>query len=99
MLVRIFSGRHGVASEAKKASQQITSELSAVPGVSSVAESTIPLLEGSDASANVTVHGFEAGPDAVGHTLRRLDPPEPAPLGRSQGGGGTGRERGARLGS
>ena len=27
MLVRIFSGRHGVASEAKKASQQITSEL------------------------------------------------------------------------
>ena len=43
---------------------EITSELSAVPGVTAVSESTIPLLEGSNATANVSVRGFEAGPDA-----------------------------------
>jgi len=44
--------------------EQITEQLSAVRGVSSVAESTMPLLDGSNASANVSVRGFEAGPDA-----------------------------------
>jgi predicted permease len=44
--------------------EQIVEGLSAVPGVTSVSESTVPLLEGSNASANVTVQGFEATPDA-----------------------------------
>jgi predicted permease len=44
--------------------EQIADQLSAIPGVSSVAESSISLLAGSNASANVTVRGFEAGPDA-----------------------------------
>jgi predicted permease len=44
--------------------EQIVEGLSAVSGVTSVTESTIPLLEGSDASANVSVQGFEPPPDA-----------------------------------
>jgi predicted permease len=44
--------------------EQIADELGAVPGVTSVAESYIPLLSGSNASANVTVQAFDAGPDA-----------------------------------
>ncbi|MEO5741852.1 MAG: ABC transporter permease, partial [Vicinamibacterales bacterium] len=44
--------------------EQVADELSAIPGVRSVTESMIALLDGSDASANVTVRGFEAGPDA-----------------------------------
>ncbi|RPI57064.1 MAG: ABC transporter permease [Acidobacteria bacterium] len=43
--------------------EQLDDQLSAVPGVRSVTQSTIPLLEGSDASANLTVQGFAAGPD------------------------------------
>jgi predicted permease len=44
--------------------EQVADELAAVPGVTSVAESSLALLDGSDASANVTVRGFEAPPDA-----------------------------------
>jgi predicted permease len=43
---------------------QIEQELSAVPGVSSVTLSTVPLLDSSNSSANVTVQGFDAPPDA-----------------------------------
>ncbi len=43
---------------------EIDDRLSAIAGVRSVTQSTIPLLEGSDASANLTVQGFDAGPDA-----------------------------------
>jgi predicted permease len=44
--------------------EQIEEQLGAFPGVRSVSQSTIPLLGGSDASANVTVQGFNAAPDA-----------------------------------
>jgi predicted permease len=44
--------------------EQVVEGLGAVPGVTAVAESTIPLLEGSNASSNVTVQGFVAAPDA-----------------------------------
>lgn len=44
--------------------EQIEDELAAVPGVGSVTDSTIPLLDGNNASANVTVQGFDADPDA-----------------------------------
>ena len=43
--------------------ERMDEQLAALPGVSSVTQSTIPLLEGSDASANLTVQGFDAGPD------------------------------------
>ncbi len=44
--------------------EQIAEQVGAFPGVRSVSQSTIPLLGGSDASANVTVQGFNAAPDA-----------------------------------
>ncbi len=44
--------------------EQMDEQLAAIPGVNSVTQSTIPLLAGSDATANVTVQGFDAGPDA-----------------------------------
>jgi predicted permease len=44
--------------------ERIAEGLSAVPSVTAIAESSIPLLEGSNASANVTVQGFVAPPDA-----------------------------------
>ncbi len=44
--------------------EQIEEQLGAFPGVRSVTQSTIPLLGGSDASANLTVQGFNAAPDA-----------------------------------
>ena len=43
---------------------QMLDELSAFPGVVSVTESTIPFLDGSDSSANVSVRGYDAAPDA-----------------------------------
>ena len=43
--------------------ERMDEQLAALPGVGSVTQSTIPLLEGSDASANLTVQGFDAGPD------------------------------------
>ena len=62
---RVSPALNGYSDERSRALfQRIADELSAVPGVTSVAESTIPLLEGSDASANVSVRGFEPGPDA-----------------------------------
>ncbi len=44
--------------------ERMDEQLAALPGVNSVTQSTIPLLEGSDANANLTVQGFDAGPDA-----------------------------------
>jgi predicted permease len=44
--------------------QQIEEQVAAIPGVRSVSQSVIPLLEGSDSSANVSVQGFDAPPDA-----------------------------------
>ncbi len=43
--------------------ERMDEQLAALPGVNSVTQSTIPLLEGSDATANLTVQGFDAGPD------------------------------------
>jgi putative ABC transport system permease protein len=42
---------------------RIEEELAAIPGVLSVSSSMVPLLAGSDWSNNVSVEGFEAGPD------------------------------------
>ena len=43
--------------------ERIEDELSAVPGVSSVAASTVALMAGSSWGNDVRVQGFEAGPD------------------------------------
>jgi predicted permease len=44
--------------------EQLDERVRAIPGVRSVTQSLIPLLEGSDSSANVSVQGFDAPPDA-----------------------------------
>ena len=44
--------------------QQIEEQIGAIPGVRSVSQSSLRLLEGSDSSANVSVQGFDAPPDA-----------------------------------
>ena len=43
---------------------QVEEQLRGLPGVVSVTESTVPLLSNSNWSNNITVEGFEAGPDA-----------------------------------
>ncbi len=43
---------------------RLEEELAAVPGVASVASSMVLLLSGNDWSNNVSVEGFEAGPDS-----------------------------------
>jgi predicted permease len=48
---------------------QLSDELAAVPGVRSVAESRVPLLSGSNWGTNVSVQGFEAGPDTDTHSM------------------------------
>ena len=61
---RISPALNGYSSERSRALfEQLAEQLSAIPGVSSVTESTIPMLAGSNASMNVTVQGFDAGPD------------------------------------
>jgi predicted permease len=44
--------------------EQLESELRALPGVVSVTASTVPVLADSNWTNNVTVEGFEAGPDS-----------------------------------
>ena len=73
---RISPALNGYSHERSRALfEQIGDELTSLPGVTSIAESTIPLLDGSDASANVSVRGFDAGPDAdVDASLSMIGP-------------------------
>ena len=48
---------------------RIADELRAAPGVRSVAESRVPLLAGNNWGTNVTVQGFDAGPDTDTHSM------------------------------
>jgi putative ABC transport system permease protein len=43
--------------------ERMESELAALPGVTAVTASTVPLLSGSNWGNNVAVEGFQAGPD------------------------------------
>lgn len=43
--------------------ERVEDELAAVPGVSGVTASTVPIIAGSNWGNNVSVQGFEAGPD------------------------------------
>ena len=74
---RVSPALNGYSNERSRALfEQITDQLGAVPGVTSVGESTIRLIEGSNASANVSVRGFEAGPDAdMDASLSMIGPP------------------------
>ncbi len=44
--------------------ERVEDELLAIPGVVAVTSSTVPVLANSDWNNNVTVEGFDAGPDA-----------------------------------
>lgn len=46
---------------------RIEEEVAALPGVRRVAASTVPLLSGSNWGSNVSVEGFDAGPDTDTH--------------------------------
>jgi predicted permease len=48
--------------------EQIESEIAALPGVTSVTASMVPLLAGSNWGTSVTVQGFLAGPDTDSHS-------------------------------
>ena len=48
---------------------QLTDELRATPGARSVAESRVPLLADNNWGTNVTVQGFDAGPDTDTHAM------------------------------
>jgi predicted permease len=43
--------------------ERLEDELAALPGVTSVTNALVPLLSGSNSGQNVTVQGFDAGPD------------------------------------
>jgi predicted permease len=49
--------------------ERVENELSAVPGVTGVAASTVPLISGSNWGNSVSVQGFEAGPDTDTHSM------------------------------
>jgi predicted permease len=48
--------------------ERLEDELKAVPGVTAVAASMVPLLSGSNWGSGVSVQGFEAGPDTDTHS-------------------------------
>jgi predicted permease len=61
---RVSPRRNGYSPERSRALiQRIEEELAAVPGATSVTVSLVPLLAGSNWGSNVTVQGFDAGPD------------------------------------
>ena len=48
--------------------ERLEDELAAVPGVTAVAASTVPLLSGSNWGSGVSVQGFVSGPDTDTHS-------------------------------
>jgi len=60
---------NGYPSDKSKAIfEQIEHEIAALPGVTSVSASMVPLLAGSNWGTSVSVQGFEAGPDTDSHS-------------------------------
>jgi predicted permease len=51
------------AEQIRQLAVRITDELAALPGVSSVTGGLVPVLAGSNWGSNVSVEGFDAGPD------------------------------------
>ncbi|MCB1034149.1 MAG: ABC transporter permease [Acidobacteria bacterium] len=54
--------------ESRRFFQRLEEEISALPGVSGVGASLVPLIAGSNWGSSVTVQGFEAGPDTDTHS-------------------------------
>jgi predicted permease len=55
--------------------ERVEEELAAVPGVTAVAGSMVPLLAGSNWGSSVSVQGFEKGPDTDAHAyFNRISP-------------------------
>jgi predicted permease len=64
-MFRVSPGLNGYSDERSRLFfERVEDELAALPGVTSVGASLIAFLGGDNASANVTVEGFTAGPDA-----------------------------------
>jgi predicted permease len=53
--------------QSKALFERIEDEAAAIPGVTSVAASMVPLISGSNWGSSVSVEGFEAGPDTDRH--------------------------------
>jgi predicted permease len=67
---RVSPQRSGYSKERARALfERIEEELRAVPGAKSVTASMVPLLAGSNWGTNVSVQGFEAGPDTDTHAF------------------------------
>lgn len=49
--------------------EQLEKDLAAIPGARGAAVSTVPLLAGNNWGQNVTVDGFDAGPDTDTHSM------------------------------
>jgi predicted permease len=61
---RVAPSRNGLTNDqARQLFERIEQGLAALPGVTAVADATVPLLTGSNWGNNVIVEGFEAGPD------------------------------------
>ncbi len=48
--------------------ERVEDEIAALPGVTGVSASTVPLISGSNWGSSVSVQGFQAGPDADTHS-------------------------------
>lgn len=67
---RISPERNGYSPERSKLLfGRLEEELAALPGVTGAAASTVPLLSNWEESANVTVEGFEVGPDTDSNAM------------------------------
>lgn len=73
---RVSPERNGYSLESSTALfERLEEELAALPGVDGVTASMVPLLSGSNWMSNVTVEGFEAGPDAdTNANLNKIGP-------------------------
>ncbi len=56
------------SAEAMRFYRRLEEEIAALPGVTAVTGSTVPLISGSNWGTNVSVEGFDAGPDTDTHS-------------------------------
>jgi predicted permease len=67
---RVSPGLNGYARERMLALfERIEDDIAALPGVTSITTSTVPVLSGSNWGSNVKVQGFESGPDIDSHSM------------------------------
>src|SRR5215467_4789773 len=67
---RVSPGLNGYTRERMLALfERIEDDIAALPGVTSITTSTVPVLSGSNWGSNVKVQGFESGPDIDSHSM------------------------------